>query len=135
MSKYGRIFFLNFFFKHYHDYVPVVSQANWCNMTFTAGNLFPSHSCIGWPGSSPNWDSNLCPQFERQPTYQLSYPSLLNLGLIGHVHLESMTHWSVIQFVCRFMKMCKIMHKDSDKTVYIYRWYCLNAGQCNVNVV
>ncbi len=25
---------------------------------FTAGNLFPSHSCIGWPKSSPHWDSN-----------------------------------------------------------------------------
>ncbi len=24
-----------------------VSQANRCNMTFTAGNLFTSHSCIG----------------------------------------------------------------------------------------
>ncbi len=24
-----------------------VSQANLCNMTFTAGNLFPSYSCIG----------------------------------------------------------------------------------------
>ncbi len=24
-----------------------VSQANWCNMTFTADNLFPSHTCIG----------------------------------------------------------------------------------------
>ncbi len=24
-----------------------VNFTNWCNMTFTAGNLFPSHSCIG----------------------------------------------------------------------------------------
>ncbi len=31
-----------FFFNHYSP----VRQANWCNMTFTAGNLFPSHSCI-----------------------------------------------------------------------------------------
>ncbi len=46
-------------------------------MTFTAGNLFPSHSCIGWPKSSPHWDSNLGPQLERQMTYQLSYPSPL----------------------------------------------------------
>ncbi len=35
-----------FLFKKKNHYVPV-SQANWCNMTFTAGNLFPSHSCIG----------------------------------------------------------------------------------------
>ncbi len=24
-----------------------VSQANWCNMTFTAGNFFLSQSCTG----------------------------------------------------------------------------------------
>ncbi len=35
--------------KHY----ALVSQANWCNMTFTLGNLFPSHSFIGWPELSP----------------------------------------------------------------------------------
>ncbi len=29
-----------------NHYAPV-SHSNWCNMTFTAGNLFPSHSCIG----------------------------------------------------------------------------------------
>ncbi len=29
-----------------NHYAPV-NQAKWCNMTFTAGNLFPSHSCIG----------------------------------------------------------------------------------------
>ncbi len=28
-------------------FVAPVSQANWCNMTFTAGSLFPPHSCIG----------------------------------------------------------------------------------------
>ncbi len=33
------------FFRKNH-YAPA-SQANWCNMTFTAGNLFSSHSCIG----------------------------------------------------------------------------------------
>ncbi len=31
----------NYVFK---NHVPV-SQANWCNMTFTAGYLFPSHWC------------------------------------------------------------------------------------------
>ncbi len=40
---------------------------------FTAGNLFPSHSCIGWPESSPHWELNLGLQIERQTTYQLSY--------------------------------------------------------------
>ncbi len=44
-------------------------------MTFTYGNLFPSHSCIVLPESSPNWNSNPCPQHERQTIYQLSYPS------------------------------------------------------------
>ncbi len=43
---------LFFFFKKKNHYAPV-SQANWCNMIFTVGNLFPSHSCIGWPKSSP----------------------------------------------------------------------------------
>ncbi len=62
---------LSSFFFHYAP----VSQINWCNMPFTAGNLFPSHSCIGWCESTPHWDSNLVPQIERQPTYQLSYPS------------------------------------------------------------
>ncbi len=57
--------------KHYAP----VSQANWCNMTFTASNLFPSHSCFGWPKSSPHCDSNPGPHHERQMTYQLSYPS------------------------------------------------------------
>ncbi len=55
-------------------YAPV-SQANWCNMTFTAGSLFPSHSCIGWTEWSPHRDSNLVPQLERWTTYQLSYPT------------------------------------------------------------
>ncbi len=31
--------------KNLNHYAPV-SQANLRNMTFTAGNLFPSHSCI-----------------------------------------------------------------------------------------
>ncbi len=53
------------------------SQDNWCNMTFTAGNLFSSHSCIGWPESNPQQDSNPGPQLEKWTTYQLSYPSLL----------------------------------------------------------
>ncbi len=62
-------------------YYAQVSQANWCNMTFTAGNLFPSHSCIGWPESSPHQDLNPGPQIERRMTYQLSYPSPLPLKL------------------------------------------------------
>ncbi len=33
-----------YFFKINH--FATVSQANLCNMTFTAGSLFPSHSCI-----------------------------------------------------------------------------------------
>ncbi len=64
-------FFFVFLKKHYAP----VSQANWCNMTFTVSNLFPSHSCIGWPKSSCHWDSNPGPQLERPMTYQLSYPS------------------------------------------------------------
>ncbi len=46
------IFFFFFFLNHY----ALVSQANRCNMTFTAGNLLPSHSCVRWPKSSPHQD-------------------------------------------------------------------------------
>ncbi len=67
------IFFFFFFFNYYAP----VSQANWCNMTFTAGNLFPSHLCIGWPKSSPHQNSNPGPKIERQMTYPLCYPSPL----------------------------------------------------------
>ncbi len=70
-------FFFNFFF-----YYAPVSQANWCNMTFTAGNLFLSHSCIGCLESSPHRDSNPGPQIERQTTYQLSYPSPTEVFLL-----------------------------------------------------
>ncbi len=31
----------------YKNHCAPVSQVNWCNMTFTAGNLSPTHSCIG----------------------------------------------------------------------------------------
>ncbi len=62
-----------FFYLENH-YAPV-NQANWCNMSFTAGNLFPSHSCIRWSESSPDWDLNPGPLHERQTTYQLCYPS------------------------------------------------------------
>ncbi len=41
------VFFHLFIFKKNH--YASVSQADWCNMTFTAGNLFPSHSCIVCP--------------------------------------------------------------------------------------
>ncbi len=30
-----------------------INLLNWCNMTFTADNLFPSHSCIGWQSQAP----------------------------------------------------------------------------------
>ncbi len=66
---------LLFLFLDKNHYAPV-SQANWCNMTFAVGNLFPSHSWIGWSESTSHWDSNPGPQLERRVTYQLSYPSL-----------------------------------------------------------
>ncbi len=51
----------------------------------TAGNLFPSHSCIGWHKSSPHRYLNAGLQIERWMTYQLSYPSPLLLLLIATV--------------------------------------------------
>ncbi len=53
----------------------LINLLNWCNMTFTADNLFPSHSCIGWHESNPHWDLNPGPQIERQMTYHLSCSS------------------------------------------------------------
>ncbi len=60
--------FLKIIFVENH-YAPV-SQANWCNMTFTAGNLFPSHS-LHWgtqvkppPGfkrGAPAWEADDLP--------------------------------------------------------------------------
>ncbi len=44
-------------------------------MTFTAGNLFHTHSCIGWSESSPHRESNPGPQHEKHMTYQVGYPS------------------------------------------------------------
>ncbi len=60
-----------------NHYAPV-SQTNWCNMTFTGGNLFPSHTCIGWPELSPQ------PGFElRSPVWQKdNLPTALSLLFI-----------------------------------------------------
>ncbi len=71
----GIHFFLHYFlsFFKYH-YVPV-NQANWCNMTFTVGNLSRE-----WPESSPHQDSILGPQHERWMANQLSYPSWANFS-------------------------------------------------------
>ncbi len=51
------------FFSKNH-YAPV-SQANWLNMNFTTGNLFISHSCIGWPEPSP-WIQTWVPRLKRR---------------------------------------------------------------------
>ncbi len=85
-------------------------QANWCNMTFIASSLFPSHTCIGWTESSPHHDLNPCPQHERRTTYQLSYPSPLQL--ISHV------------YICTYTCMC------------VYPYYtktCLNIGIVSIH--
>ncbi len=74
------LIFKFFFFKENH--YALVCQANWFNMTFTAGNVFPSHLSIGWPES--HWDSNLGPQIERWTTYQLSCPSPLHHIIFIH---------------------------------------------------
>ncbi len=72
--QYARI---NIFLSPHHDIIKMffvvvvflnhytqIGQANWCNITFTADNLFHSHSCIGWPKSSPDCDSNPYPDWE-----------------------------------------------------------------------
>ncbi len=84
---------LYFFFLENHD--APVSQANQCNMTFTAGNLVLSHSCIGWPKSRLHWDSNLGPRIERRTTYQLSYDILLTGYILCKIYssLASSSSW------------------------------------------
>ncbi len=72
------MFFILFFLNHYAP----INQAKWCNMNFTAGSHFASHSLIGWPNSSPHWDLNAGSQIERQITYQLSYPSTPSILLV-----------------------------------------------------
>ncbi len=75
----NKIFF--FFLNHY---VPV-SQANWCNMTFNAGNLFSSHSCTGvhvthvkpQPGfkpRSPAWEADDLPTELSLPPFIFFIP-------------------------------------------------------------
>ncbi len=54
-------------------------------MTFTAGNLFLSHSCIGWPDSSPHWDLKGSPAWESDDlSTELSLP--LNKSYLIYSH-------------------------------------------------
>ncbi len=78
-----------FFFLNKNHYAPV-SQANWCNMTFRAGNLFPYHSCIvqTWvkppPGSnpgSPQWELDDLPT-ELSPPLFIVIQSLIFLYIV-----------------------------------------------------
>ncbi len=78
------IFFLN-------HYAPV-SQANWCNMTFTAGNLFPSFMHLvtwvkpppGFDPGSPDWEADDLPT-------ELSLPPVYIA--IGVAHSNKYCHW------------------------------------------
>ncbi len=65
-------------------------------MTFTAGNLFPSHSCIWWPESCSYRDLNPGLQIERRMTNQLSYPSLAVLKwLPEHMVQRKSSRWNI----------------------------------------
>ncbi len=66
-------------------------------MTFTAGNLFLSHSGIGWPETSPHRDSILGPHIDRQTTYQLSYPSLLHGNISDIIAISCQYHSNISQ--------------------------------------
>ncbi len=107
-----------FFFNHYAP----VSQANLCNITFTAGNLFPSHWCIGWPKSSPHWDLNPDPQLERQTTYQLSFPSLFNSIPSGHHHRFIFVRFIMIVCLCQLYKSTCLFIKRYDHICHIV-WF------------
>ncbi len=72
------LFFLVFFKNHYAP----VSQASWCNMTFTA----LIHALV-WPNSCPRQDLNTGLQHERQTTCQLSYPPPIMLMIKANYYL------------------------------------------------
>ncbi len=105
------------FFSFFNHYAPI-GQANWCNMTFTAGNLFPSHSSIGWPESSHHWDSNLGPQLERRTTYQLSYSCPL-------INLKVTVTWKQRKYKDMF-------HLSHWLTFEDYLMYCLRSVYGNI---
>ncbi len=58
------------FFLIENHYSPI-SQANWCNMTFTAGNLLPSHSCISVMRVKPTSGFELRSSQTTQPLPQV----------------------------------------------------------------
>ncbi len=62
-----------------NHYAPV-SQTNWCNMTFTAGNLFPLIHALGDPSQSPPGFEPGSPDWEVDdlPT-ELSLPPIIIL--------------------------------------------------------
>ncbi len=97
-------------------------------MTFTAGNLFPSHSCIGWPESSPTGIRTLVLQLERQTIYQLSYPC-------PHIYNYLLLSFFIVVFPQMFetetqcIDIQYVMHRPTDDTwVYNTQWnVCLHA--------
>ncbi len=69
-------------------YAPI-SQANWCNMTFTSGNLFPSHSCIGDPSLDHTGIWTWVPSMRgRLLTNWAIHPIDCMLIVTDHTHFE-----------------------------------------------
>ncbi len=78
------IFFFDFFFffsRFLNEYASVC-QANLCNMAFTTGNLFPSHSWIGV--TQVKYAPGIEPMPPRWAVYDL--PTELPLSFFGIVN-------------------------------------------------
>ncbi len=105
------------FLNHY----ALVNQANWCNITFTFGNLFPSHSYFGWPKSSPHRDLNQGSQIERQLTYQVSHPSpSLLLIIVNNYFLVNINYYDYYAFSSR--KFNTSFHKKPIPFLTVISW-------------
>ncbi len=114
-----------FFLNHYAP----VSQANWCNMNFTAGILFPCHTCIGWPESSPlqgfepgspAWEVSLphssiirlrCEKIKTCLTHTYISTLTIMLTIIHHPFQSAL--WHVLAHV-----LCVAVFKEGKCTVY-----------------
>ncbi len=102
------IFFLN-------HYAPV-SQANWCNVTFTTGNIFPSHSCIGLirvkaPLGCP--DINLNIHYPITAILILTRFHLSKLSTCMPLHEWSLKEWSSIIYL--YYSQMDFMYKYSKR--------------------
>ncbi len=102
-------------------------------MTFTVGNLFPSHSCIGWPTSRSHWDlvakSSGCRRLSNW-AIPSPLPSAYSFMILryAHVHIykQALTNtllliYSDYDLILRsWLKISKTGLPWRKKNIYIY---------------